>query len=305
MALENPTFISDLDSSNPAGTDSRAQGDNHIRNLKSAIQTTFPNIEGAVTATQADINKLDGLHTTTEQLDYVGGYCKVSGSKTDDTQAECETETNGTPLGTWYPAVTSQIQTQFSEVDTKFDTKLNIVDPEFAGTVEVGYCATSDGTLLPTHTTTTDCTEADDTNVWSTNTVVQTGVSHDFAAAQYSASIDHTTTTDDEAVSVDLSLSNVFVLNLANTGATLAVTNQQAGGCYTAIIKNGENLVDDDDDVATPDVDVGFDVDFTAAFNFSGGEPTLTGGAGKVDLVSCVSDGTNLYCSINYDLTSS
>ena len=61
MALENPTYISDLDALSPAGTDSRAHGDDHIRNLKGAIQTTFPNINGAVTATQADINKLDGL----------------------------------------------------------------------------------------------------------------------------------------------------------------------------------------------------------------------------------------------------
>ena len=56
MALESGTYISDLVITNPASTDSKSEGDNHLRLIKSAIKATFPNITGEVTATQAQIN---------------------------------------------------------------------------------------------------------------------------------------------------------------------------------------------------------------------------------------------------------
>lgn len=56
MALESAQYISDLNSANPASTDSVAQADDHIRLIKAAIKATFPNITGPVTATQSTIN---------------------------------------------------------------------------------------------------------------------------------------------------------------------------------------------------------------------------------------------------------
>lgn len=43
MGLEVATYISDLVSSNPPGTDKRKQGDDHLRLIKAAAQATFPN----------------------------------------------------------------------------------------------------------------------------------------------------------------------------------------------------------------------------------------------------------------------
>jgi len=61
MGLETATYITDLVSTNPLGTDSKAQGDNHIRLLKSVLQTQFPNLgSAAVTATAAELNLLAG-----------------------------------------------------------------------------------------------------------------------------------------------------------------------------------------------------------------------------------------------------
>jgi microcystin-dependent protein len=61
MGLETATYITDLVSNNPLGTDSKAQGDNHIRLLKSVLKAQFPNLgSAAVTATAADINLLTG-----------------------------------------------------------------------------------------------------------------------------------------------------------------------------------------------------------------------------------------------------
>ena len=56
MALESGSFISDLNPANPAGTDNRSQGDDHIRLIKSTLKNTFPNVNGAVTATDEQLN---------------------------------------------------------------------------------------------------------------------------------------------------------------------------------------------------------------------------------------------------------
>jgi len=61
MTVETVTFISDLDQNNPAGGDSIAEGDDHIRNIKKAIKSTFPNVNEAVTATAEEINKIPDI----------------------------------------------------------------------------------------------------------------------------------------------------------------------------------------------------------------------------------------------------
>lgn len=61
MGLESATYISDLNTSNPAASDAKSQGDDHIRLLKSTIKTTFPNVSGAVTPTHTEINYVDGV----------------------------------------------------------------------------------------------------------------------------------------------------------------------------------------------------------------------------------------------------
>lgn len=61
MTVETVNFISDLDQNNPAGGDSIAEGDDHIRNIKKAIKSTFPNINDAVTLTAEELNSLKNL----------------------------------------------------------------------------------------------------------------------------------------------------------------------------------------------------------------------------------------------------
>lgn len=61
MPLETAAYISDLESANPAGTDQLAQGDEHIRLIKATLLATFPNITGAITKTQDELNDPDYL----------------------------------------------------------------------------------------------------------------------------------------------------------------------------------------------------------------------------------------------------
>lgn len=60
MTVETATYISDLNTANPGATDLKAEGDDHLRLIKSTVKTTFPNITGAVTPTHAVINNLAG-----------------------------------------------------------------------------------------------------------------------------------------------------------------------------------------------------------------------------------------------------
>ena len=57
----------------PAATDGLAQADDHMRLIKSTIKASFPNITGAVTATQAELNTMDGITATTAELNTMDG----------------------------------------------------------------------------------------------------------------------------------------------------------------------------------------------------------------------------------------
>lgn len=62
MGLEAATYIHQLNPSNPVGAvDPKAQGDDHLRMIKSTIQATFPTINGPVTVTLANLNQWAGL----------------------------------------------------------------------------------------------------------------------------------------------------------------------------------------------------------------------------------------------------
>lgn len=73
--LESVTHISDLNASWPLGSDLASTSDDHIRNIKTALKTDFPNINAAVTATPAQLN-------TTLDLTASGSNLTASGTLT-------------------------------------------------------------------------------------------------------------------------------------------------------------------------------------------------------------------------------
>jgi len=60
MGLEAGTYISDLNSSNPAASDVKSQGDDHLRLIKSTIKASFPNVTGAVSASHTELSYAAG-----------------------------------------------------------------------------------------------------------------------------------------------------------------------------------------------------------------------------------------------------
>lgn len=71
MGLEVASYISELVATNPTTSDGVSQGDDHIRLLKTALQTQFPNLgAAAVTPTATELNYVDGVTSAIQtQLD--------------------------------------------------------------------------------------------------------------------------------------------------------------------------------------------------------------------------------------------
>lgn len=61
MPIESASYISDLVTTNPAGSDAKSTADDHLRLIKSAVKATFPNVTGAVTPTHTELNYVDGV----------------------------------------------------------------------------------------------------------------------------------------------------------------------------------------------------------------------------------------------------
>jgi len=126
MGLESGTYLDDLDVNNPLGTDERTTADNHLRLIKEVLKNTFPNVDGAVNPTPAQLNFLVGVTSLIqEQLD--AKQATITGSATtidtEDLTANRAVISNGsqkiavsdvtdTELG-YLDGVTGAIQTQF------------------------------------------------------------------------------------------------------------------------------------------------------------------------------------------------
>lgn len=79
MGLETGTYISDLDSANPASGDSQVQGDDHIRLIKATVKATFPNLTGAVAPTQTELNYVDGVTSSIQDQIDAANAARVAG----------------------------------------------------------------------------------------------------------------------------------------------------------------------------------------------------------------------------------
>lgn len=68
MPVETFGYPDSLNASFPPTSDGLVGGDDHIRGIKSTIKNTFPNISGAVTGTQAQLNTAAGWTTSGASL---------------------------------------------------------------------------------------------------------------------------------------------------------------------------------------------------------------------------------------------
>ena len=77
MGLESgpPTYISHLNSSNPTTSDDVAEGDDHLRMIKAVLKNQFSGLSGttAISASEAELNLMDGVTATTAELNILDG----------------------------------------------------------------------------------------------------------------------------------------------------------------------------------------------------------------------------------------
>jgi hypothetical protein len=64
MPLETFSYITSLNDANPANTDQKLQGDDHIRGIKATLLASFPHIDGPVNCTPTELNLLAGKSGT-------------------------------------------------------------------------------------------------------------------------------------------------------------------------------------------------------------------------------------------------
>ena len=80
MALETASYISQLTATNPTTSDSVAQGDDHLRMLKTVLKTQFSGLTGttAISASEAELNLIDGVTATTAELNILDGVTSTA-----------------------------------------------------------------------------------------------------------------------------------------------------------------------------------------------------------------------------------
>lgn len=166
MPLETASYINQLDSANPLGSDPIAAGDDHIRLIKAAVKATFPNITGPVTVTQADLNsKVAGAVQKTG--DTMTGALVLSGNAASALQAvplqQLQTiypvgsiymnaTNNANPaslfgFGTWASFGAGRMPVGFNAADTLFDTAEETGGSKDAIVVSHTHTATSTSTV--------------------------------------------------------------------------------------------------------------------------------------------------------------
>ena len=125
MPLEVASYINGLVSTNPVSTDGLSQADDHLRLIKATIKNTFPNITSVVTASHAELNKLDGFTGTYLDLNYARDL-----RSTGVTNTEFD----------YLDGVTSNIQTQLNTLTTSvgnINTDLvNDTSPQLGGNLD-------------------------------------------------------------------------------------------------------------------------------------------------------------------------
>ncbi len=80
MGLESGTYISQLNSDNPATSDDVAEGDDHLKLIKAVLKNQFSGLSGttAITSSEAELNILDGVTSTAAELNILDGVTSTA-----------------------------------------------------------------------------------------------------------------------------------------------------------------------------------------------------------------------------------
>ena len=219
MALETATYISQLTATNPTTSDSVAQGDDHLRMLKTVLKTQFSGLTGttAISASEAELNLIDGVTATTAELNILDGVTS--------TAAE---------LNILDGVTSTAAELNILDGVTSTAAELNIVDGVTSTATELNY---NDITTLGTVQTSKTVTADSSGTVNCVDYIIQRPRFTDYAET-VNALGDVGGGTD----AIDISAGNVVTATVSTATQTFTFTNPSATGkacSFTLILTNG------------------------------------------------------------------
>lgn len=292
MGLETATYINGLVTTNPLGTDPKSAGDDHLRLLKTTIKNTFPNITGAVTPTQTELNYVAGVTSAIQtqlnakQATITGAASTIVSSNLTASMAlvsdasgkvAAHGTVSSTELG-YLDGVTSAIQTQLNAKQATITGAASTVVSSNLATNMVLVSDASGKIAASSSITTTELALLNG----RTGTLASTDVEQAWGAQQ--TPFDGTLT-DGATINWNCdSNGQVVSVTLAGNRTLAAPTNVNENAFYTLRIHQD----------ATGSRTLTWD----AAYKFPGGyEPPLSTAASAVDIFTFVGGAANvMYC---------
>ena len=219
MALDTASYIRQLTATNPTTSDSVAQGDDHLRMLKTVLKTQFSGLTGttAISSSEAELNILDGVTSTAAELNILDGVTS--------TAAE---------LHILDGVTSTAAELNLLDGVTSTTAELNIVDGVTATAAELNY---NDITTLGTVQTSKSVT-ADSSGV----------VNHaDYQVVRpyfkdYAEVVNAIGGTGGSTQDIDLTAGNVVTATVDTSTNTFTFSNPAASGracSFTLILTNG------------------------------------------------------------------
>ena len=143
MTVETALYPTQLNTTLPTSSDFVSEGDDHLRLLKTVVKTTFPNVAGAVSASQVELNYVTGVTSDIQaQLNSKGA---IAGQTWTGTHSFPSTTTVG-PLT---PTIQGYLSTVTSDVQAQINSKAAKAGDTYTGAHNFAGAAVTVATLAP------------------------------------------------------------------------------------------------------------------------------------------------------------
>ncbi len=147
MAVDSATTIAALNTALPTGADPKSEGDDNFRHIKTVIKAAFPNVAGAVSATDVELSRVAGVTSGVQaQLDAKAGTASpaLTGTPT------VPTATNGT--STTQAASTAFVQAAIAGVNAQTGALVDVRVTTASYSIANGQRAILEGAFVQTVT---------------------------------------------------------------------------------------------------------------------------------------------------------
>jgi hypothetical protein len=147
LAVDSATTIAALNTALPTGADPKSEGDDNFRHIKTVIKTAFPNVAGAVSATDVELSRVAGVTSGVQvQLDAKAGTASPAFSGTPTVP----TASNGT--STTQAASTAFVQAAISGVNAQTGALVDVRVTTASYSIANGQRAILEGAFVQTVT---------------------------------------------------------------------------------------------------------------------------------------------------------